>query len=64
MRYQILCAVVVIAGLLIAGRLEMQDAQESVDEYCRMVGIYKKSNGAYGWPDYKGNAKEVCSEQR
>lgn len=60
MRYQILCAVVVIAGLLIAGRLEMHDEQASEEEYCRMVGIYQKSNGAYGWPDYKNNAKEVC----
>ena len=64
MRYQILFAAVIIIGLLIVGRMEMHDDQASEEEYCRMVGIYKKSNGAYGWPDYKGNAKEVCSEQR
>ena len=64
MRYQILFALVIIAALLIVGRMEMQDDQASEEEYCRMVGIYKKSSGAYGWPDYKGNAKEVCSEQR
>ena len=36
---------------------EQRAQQES---YCEMVGLYVESNGEYGWPDYKGNAKEVC----
>lgn len=29
-------------------------------EYCEMVQLHKQTNGHYGWPDYRGNAGEVC----
>lgn len=28
--------------------------------YCEMVKTFKETNGQYGWPDYRGNAAEVC----
>lgn len=30
--------------------------------YCKMVQLYKDSNGENGWPDYNENAAEVCHE--
>lgn len=36
------------------------EQQQQQDLYCEMVGIYKETKGEYGWPDYKGNAEEVC----
>ena len=29
--------------------------------YCEMTGAFKNTNGQYGWPDYRGNARKVCS---
>ena len=31
--------------------------QEQYDRYCRMVEMYKQSNGENGWPAYKGECK-------
>ncbi len=28
--------------------------------YCEMVQTFKETNGQYGWPDYRGVAREVC----
>lgn len=28
--------------------------------YCNMVQLYQETDGQNGWPDYNGNAKEVC----
>lgn len=28
--------------------------------YCEMTKAFKNSNGQYGWPDYRGNARKVC----
>lgn len=39
----------------------LDDARD-VDPYCEMVGIYNETKGQYGWPDYRGNAAEVCDE--
>lgn len=30
--------------------------------YCEMTKAFKNSNGQYGWPDYRGNARKVCGE--
>tara|TARA_E500000318_G_scaffold87567_1_gene84551 strand:- start:151 stop:384 length:234 start_codon:yes stop_codon:yes gene_type:complete len=53
MRFVILIAVVVI-GLGIAGRGDMEDAIAEQAHYCDMVQLYKASNGENGWPNYKG----------
>lgn len=38
-----------------ADDLDMQQAN-----YCEMVQTFKDTRGQYGWPDYNGNAAEVC----
>lgn len=32
-------------------------------EYCDMVNQHQKSNGAYGWPPYKGQCKNTVTSQ-
>lgn len=49
---------VLLVGLVL---YTLDDARD-VDPYCEMVGIYNETNGQYGWPDYRGNADEVCDE--
>lgn len=34
------------------------DKQQSL--YCGMVQTFQQTKGQYGWPDYRGNAAEVC----
>ena len=36
------------------------DLQQQQYLYCEMVAIHKDTGGQYGWPDYRGNAAEVC----
>lgn len=38
----------------------LDDASGDRDPYCEMVAVYKETGGRYGWPDYRGNAAEVC----
>lgn len=35
------------------------DIQKS--NYCDMHRIFQESNGAYGWPDFKGSYSEQCN---
>lgn len=57
-------AAVAIVIMLIAlassefGRPDDLDMQQAT--YCQMVKTFKATNGQYGWPDYNGNAAEVC----
>lgn len=50
----------VILLLCAVGSLDAQDADNRQALYCSMVETYKKTNGEHGWPDYNGNAQEVC----
>lgn len=36
------------------------DLQRDQATYCEMVATFKETHGQYGWPDYRGNAAEVC----
>lgn len=29
--------------------------------YCEMVKTFKETNGQFGWPDYRGIDRKVCS---
>ena len=53
MRYQILAAIVIIAAILISSSMDAEDAAKEQQVYCEMVRDGK-------WPDYNGNAREVC----
>lgn len=39
-------------------RADDLDKEQSL--YCEMVQTFKETKGQYGWPDYRGNAAEVC----
>lgn len=51
-------------GLLVAVVLYTLDDARDTDPYCEMVSIYQQSGGQYGWPDYRGNAAEVCDDEK
>lgn len=36
------------------------DLEAMQNEYCEMTQLHKETKGQFGWPDYRGNAKEVC----
>ena len=55
-----LAFVLVLLVALICLAILGDDPQHLEDNYCQMVSIYKKSDGEFGWPDYKGNYAEVC----
>ena len=50
-------ALAAITALAVAALCATSDPNPEA-EYCDMVRIYKESNGAYGWPAYKG--EEIC----
>jgi hypothetical protein len=51
----ILC---VLLAVLHVGSTDHKSARDDERMYCEMVEIHRASNGAYGWPPYKG--EEVC----
>lgn len=57
---QIALAGAVILLLGAVGSLDAQDADNRQALYCEMVETYQQTGGTHGWPDYRGNAKEVC----
>lgn len=38
----------------------MDDLDAMQTEYCEMTQLFQEANGQLGWPDYRGNAAEVC----
>ena len=47
----ILC---VLLAVLHVGAGDYRAEKEDERMYCEMVDIHRASNGAYGWPPYKG----------
>jgi hypothetical protein len=45
----------------------MSDSEESLEaesDYCEMVTLHIDSDGALGWPDYKGIYSNACAGDR
>lgn len=57
----LLCGFVVIVGLFNAPEHNDSLSKEQA-LYCEMTAAFKNTNGQYGWPDYRGNARKVCGE--
>lgn len=53
-------AIVIFVGLGIVGQMDLESAQLDDVNYCKMVNIYKSTNGGYGWPDYNGTYNSLC----
>jgi len=45
----------------VVGSSDFRDDQHDAEKYCEMVGLFGATDGELGWPDYNGNAKEVCA---
>jgi len=50
-----ICALLALYG--VAGKLEADDAQDQVEEYCAMVELFDRTGGQSGWPAYDGRGK-------
>ena len=62
MRDLILCALGMIAAILIVGRMDYDDAVKAESDYCASVKAWRVTGGHAGHPDYKEISKEVCNE--
>ena len=51
-----------VAAFLLTGLMDYQDANDDSATYCEMTALFEQTKGQYGWPDYRGNAAEVCNE--
>jgi len=49
-----------LIALGIAGEGDQEAYEEQAKNYCEMVALYQRTDGENGWPDYRGNAAEVC----
>ena len=51
--------VAIIALMGLAGEGDYQEELNEQAHYCKMIKLYKLSNGKSGWPDYE-NRKATC----
>lgn len=57
----ILILIGVVVMLTLSHATSARDDLEAMQaEYCEMTKLHKETNGQLGWPDYRGNANEVC----
>lgn len=56
----LLCGMIVIIGLFNTPEHDALSKEQAL--YCEMTGAFKNTNGQFGWPDYRGNARKVCGE--
>lgn len=60
-----LLALILAAAAVYLTYMDASQGNDLVNQqtrYCDMVRLYQDTNGQSGWPDYNGNAKEVCHE--
>ena len=46
--------------LAFVGAFERQDVERQAERYCKMVDLYRQTDGDQGWPNYSKNYDEVC----
>ena len=54
----ILTIIVLITAMGIVGQSDFENEHAKSEKYCKMVNIWKQTNGNAGWPAYNG--EEVC----
>ena len=52
--------VAILALMGLAGDGDYQEELNEQAHYCKMIHLYKISNGESGWPDYE-NKKPTCT---
>ena len=58
----IAAAALLMLGLAAAGTHDYGDSQAEQAFYCDMVRLHDRTGGEYGWPDYNGNAADICED--
>jgi len=67
MKDNITPAIALLGVILCLAILANDDYEEAVaqrDMYCDMVDQFRKSDGRYGWPDYRGTYEKQCKEMK
>ena len=49
-----------IMVLAFVGTFDRYDAKRQTERYCKMVDLYRQTDGDQGWPNYSKNYDEVC----
>jgi hypothetical protein len=60
----IITLIVVISIFLYASMSDSEASLEAESDYCEMVTMHIDSDGALGWPDYKGIYSNACIGDR
>jgi hypothetical protein len=52
-----------LLGLITLAACVDEQEQDLVKHHCEMVGIYRETDGQYGWPDYNNTAGDCPKEK-
>lgn len=52
------------SSLVIVSTLDFEDEKLEQKHYCKMVDLFKSSDGEQGWPDYKSVYGEQCVKDK
>lgn len=53
---------VLLAAFAAVGGLDKDAEHIEQATYCDMVQAHQQTAGQFGWPDYRGNAAQVCQK--
>lgn len=57
-------AALALLGLItLAACVDEQEQHNELKHHCEMVGIYRETDGQYGWPDYNNTAGDCPKEK-
>lgn len=57
-------AALALLGLItLAACVDEQEQDLELKHHCEMVGIYRETDGQYGWPDYNNTAGDCPKEK-
>lgn len=56
----VLILVCAVAAVILVNRPTFDELSSRQALYCEMTKAFKQTKGQHGWPDYRGNAAEVC----
>ena len=60
----IVTVITIVGVFLYASMSDSEESLEAESDYCEMVAMHINSDGALGWPDYKGIYSNACAGDR
>jgi hypothetical protein len=56
-------ALALLGLITLAACVDEQEQDLELKHHCEMVGIYRETDGQYGWPDYNNTAGDCPKEK-